>query len=46
MDPPSFLSPYPVSQNEASYILTLWGTPEPLPPLLDAQSYVPVGGRL
>lgn len=44
MDPSSILPPYLVARNEASYILSLCGTPEPLPPLLDAQSCL-VGDR-
>uniref|UniRef100_A0A2K5S3H4 Ubiquitin-like domain-containing protein n=1 Tax=Cebus imitator TaxID=2715852 RepID=A0A2K5S3H4_CEBIM len=36
-DGPSILPPYPVAHKEASYILSLSGTPEPLPPPLDAQ---------
>ena len=42
----SILPPCPVTHNEASYILSLCGTPEPLPTPLDAQSCVSVGGRL
>lgn len=45
-DGPSILPLYRVAHNEASYILSLSGTPEPLPPPLDAQYCTSIGGRL